>query len=73
MLCWMCSRTIGVSGHGGKQCEDGIEKCVRHLAMEKNTLEPVKFLTVKVSVVWGNSRKRSKFLGKMRNRVLTTL
>jgi len=53
MLCWMCSRTSGVSGHAGKQCEDSIEKCVRHLAMEKNTREPAKFLTVKVSVLRG--------------------
>jgi len=41
--------------------------------MEKNTREPAKFLTVKVSVRWGNSRKRSTFLGKMRIRFLTTL
>jgi len=73
MLCWMWSRTSGVSGHGGKQCEDSIEKCVRHLAVEKSTREPAKFLTVKVSVLWGNSRKRSKFLGKIRNTALTTL
>ena len=73
MLCWMCSRTSGVSGHGEKHCENSIEKCVRHFAVEKNTRKLAKFLTVKVSVLWENSRKRSKFLGKMRNRVLTTL
>jgi hypothetical protein len=73
MLFRMCSRTSGVSGHGVKQYEDRIEICVRHLSMEKNTREPAKFLTVKVTVLWGNSRKRSKFLGKMSNRALTTL
>jgi hypothetical protein len=69
----MWSRTSGTTGHGGKQREDIVEKWVRRVALEKNTREPATFLTVKVSVLWGNSRKRSKFLGKRRIRILTTL
>ena len=62
-----------MSDNGWKQCEDSIEKCVRHFAMGKNTREPAKFLTVKVSVLWGDSKKRNRFLGIMSGIVLTTL
>jgi hypothetical protein len=73
VFCRVYSRTSVISGHGGEQCEDNIDKCIRHFAAEKNTRKLVKFLTVKRSVLWGKSMKRGKFLGLMRNNVLTKM